>query len=98
MLPGAVTWSLLSLPLWGALLFPDKLAYFLIIFNLYWFYKSVTMAVCALAGYRRLKREQLEDWLDKAQQLDGWREVHHLVLIPTFGEARSILRGSLEHL
>ena len=49
-LPGAVTWSLLSIPLWGALLFPDKLAYFLLVFNIYWFYKSATMAICAVAG------------------------------------------------
>jgi len=32
-LPGGLTWSLLSITIWGALLFPDKLAYFLLIFN-----------------------------------------------------------------
>jgi hypothetical protein len=97
-LPGAVTWSLLSIPLWGALLFPDKLAFFLLVFNCYWFYKSATMAVCAVAGYRRLKRDQQRDWLGQAQALDGWRDVHHLVLIPTYREAKAILRSSLEHL
>ena len=97
-LPGAVTWSLLTLPIWGALLFPDKLAFFLLVFNAYWFYKSATMAVCAVAGYRRLKREQQVDWLSQAQSLPGWRDVHHLVLMPTYGEARSILRTSIEHL
>jgi hypothetical protein len=97
-LPGAVTWSLLSIPVWGALLFPDKLAYFLVIFNCYWFYKSATMAICAVAGYRRLKRDQQHDWLAEASSHKGWRNLHHLVLIPTYGEARAILRASLEHL
>jgi glycosyltransferase involved in cell wall biosynthesis len=97
-LPGAVTWSLLTFPLWGALLFPDKLAYFLLVFNAYWFYKSASMAICAVAGYRRLKRDQRHDWLAEAQSLPGWRDLHHLVLVPTYGEARSILRASLEHL
>ena len=94
--PGAVTWTLLTLPLWGALLFPDKLAYFLLVFNVYWLYKSASMAVCAVAGYRRLQRDQKYDWLAEAQSRPGWREVHHLVLIPTYGEVPSILRASLE--
>jgi hypothetical protein len=97
-LPGALTWSLVSIPIWGALLFPDKLAYFLLVFNVYWFYKSATMAICAVAGYRRLKRDQRHEWLAEAQSLPGWRGVHHLVLLPTYGEATSILRASLEHL
>src|SRR5687768_9286412 len=98
LLPGTLTWLLLTLPVWGALLFPDKLAYSLLIFNIYWFYKSATMATCALAGYRRLKRDQEHDWLGEAQRQPGWRALHHLVLIPTYGEAVAILRTSLEHL
>lgn len=98
MLPGTITWTFLSFPIWGALLFPDKLAFFLLFFNAYWFYKSATMAVCALAGYRRLQRDQEHDWLAEAQRHEGWRDIHHLVLIPTYGEATSILRASLEHL
>jgi hypothetical protein len=89
---------LVSLPLWGALLFPDKLAYFLLVFNAYWLSKSVSMAVGAVAGYVRLKRDQQLDWLSEARALEGWQDVHHLVLIPTYGEATSILRASLEHL
>ena len=97
MMPGALTWVLVTLPIWGALLFPDKLAYFLVIFNAYWFYKSASMATCGIAGYRRLKRDQRRDWLREAQAHPGWRDVHHLVLIPTYGEAISILRSSLGH-
>jgi hypothetical protein len=97
-LPGSVTWVLLSVPIWGALLFPYQLAYFLVIFNIYWFYKSATMAIGAVAGFRFLKRDQQHDWRGQAQTLPGWDSLHHLVLIPTYGEARSILRASLEHL
>ena len=97
-LPGTITWFLVSIPIWGAFLFPHGLAVFLLIFNGYWFYKSASMAVCAVAGYRRLKREQLHDWLATARDLPGWEKVHHLVLIPTYGEATSILRTSLDHL
>jgi cellulose synthase/poly-beta-1,6-N-acetylglucosamine synthase-like glycosyltransferase len=97
-LPGLITWTLLSIPIWGALLFPHKLALFLLIFNAYWFYKSASMAVCAVAGYRRLKRDQQHDWLGEAQRQPGWSQVHHLILIPTYGEETAILRTSLEHL
>ena len=98
MLPGTVTWSLLTFPIWGAVLLPDKLAYFLLVFNIYWFYKSFTMAICAVAGYRQLRRDQARDWLGEARQMPGWRDLHHLILIPTYGEASEILRASLSRI
>lgn len=95
---GAFTWSLITLPIWGALLFPDKLALLLLVFNGYWFYKSATMAICAVAGYRRLQRDQQRDWLFDCQRLPRWSRIHHLVVIPTAGEAPDILRRTLREL
>lgn len=95
---GALSWLLLSSPLWGAFLAPDKLAYFLLLFNSYWLYKSAMMAGCALVGYRRLDKEQTEDWLARCRRRPGWDRTQHLVLIPTFREPCEVLEVSLEYL
>ncbi|MCC7104421.1 MAG: glycosyltransferase family 2 protein [Chloroflexi bacterium] len=95
---GAVTWTLITLPIWGALLFPDTLVFLLLAFNGYWFYKSSTMAICAVAGYRRLQRDQRRDWLADCRRLSRWDQLQHLVMIPTAGEAPAILRKTLEEL
>jgi cellulose synthase/poly-beta-1,6-N-acetylglucosamine synthase-like glycosyltransferase len=89
---------LISSPIWAALLAPDKLSYFLLLFNSYWLYKSATTAVCATIGYRRLGTAQATDWLGLCQTLVRWNRVQHLVLIPTCGEPTEVLDSSLAYL
>ena len=40
---GGLTWTLLTAPLWGAILAPHYLIFFLLAFNVYWVYKSANM-------------------------------------------------------
>jgi cellulose synthase/poly-beta-1,6-N-acetylglucosamine synthase-like glycosyltransferase len=95
---GSVAWLLISSPIWAAFLAPDKLSYFLLIFNSYWLYKSATTAICAVIGYRRLGAAQETDWLSRCRGVRGWEHMHHLVLIPTYGEPTEVLESSLWHL
>ena len=50
-LTGGLTWAILTSPLWGAILAPGYLVWFLLVFNGYWVYKSANMAVSALINY-----------------------------------------------
>ena len=92
---GSVAWVLISSPIWAAFLAPDKLGYFLLLFNSYWLYKSATTAICAAIGYRRLGRSLQTDWLGLCHTLPSWRRVQHLVLVPTFCEPTEVLDSSL---
>jgi len=94
---GSLTWALLTAPLWGALLVPTQLVYFLVLFNVYWLYKTANMAISAVIGYRRLRAGQRVDWLGRARALDGWDRVRHLVMIPTYKEPPEILEVMLDH-
>jgi len=47
-LPGFFSWSLILFPLWGSFLWPIGVAYFIIAFDIYWLYKSVSLASLAL--------------------------------------------------
>ena len=97
-LTGSLTWALLTAPIWGAVLAPYNLALFLLLFNGYWLYKSSSMALAALVGYRRLQEGQKVDWLAACRRLPGWDRVQHLVAIPTYREPPEVLEVMLDHL
>lgn len=95
---GLGTWALVTMPIWGALLAPLVLAWAILAFNTYWFFRSASLAVGAALGYIRLRRSEKIDWLGRASILPGFDRVHHLILIPTYQESDDVLRATLDHL
>lgn len=97
-LPGTVSWFLILFPIWGSLVIPEIVAYYIIAFSVYWFYRSMTTAALALLGYFKLKSYQVFDWLGDAKQFPDWKKVHHVIIIPTYKEPISTLDRTLNHL
>lgn len=95
---GLGTWALVTFPIWGALLAPFVLAWAIMAFNTYWFFRSATLAVGAVVGYVRLRRAEKVDWLTRARAEGNFDRLQHLVLIPTYKESDQVLRTTLEHL
>lgn len=97
-LPGFVSWSLILFPVWGSLVIPNVVAYYIIAFSVYWFYRSMTTAVLALLGYFKLKSFQVYDWMGDVVNFPDWKKVHHIIIIPTYKEPEQTLRRTLEKL
>lgn len=95
---GTLTWVLLTAPIWGAAFAPTQLVVFLLVFNVYWLYKSASMSISALVGFRRLREGQRLDWTAACRGMPGWQRIQHLVVIPTYREPSEILEVMLEHL
>lgn len=70
-LPGVLSWTILSLPAALTIINPKLAAYFIIIFLLFWFTRIVGLNLRALQGWRNLKRYRLLPW----QQLNDDLEV-----------------------
>jgi len=98
MLPGVVSWSLISLPVWGSFLWPLGLAYFIIIFDIYWLYRSVTMAVFALMSHFRIEANKRYSWMGDVKGFKDWKTVYHVIVIPTYKEPLSTLNRTLKAL
>ncbi|MGD9893336.1 MAG: hypothetical protein AB7R89_23320 [Dehalococcoidia bacterium] len=103
--PGALTWLLVTAPLWGALFLPLPLAIGVLAFDLFWFYLSSSTAWRAWRGYRAMRRDEQVDWqhlyriADTAQRaFVAWDDVRHIVIIPTYKEPIDILRRTLQSL
>lgn len=97
-LPGLFSWSLILFPIWGSMVFPEVVAYYIIGFNIYWLYKSVTMAVLSIMAHFRLKATMAYNWMTDVKQFPDWERVHHIVVIPTYKEPVTTLQRTLDNL
>lgn len=92
------SWLLITMPLWLSFWHPALVAYFIITFDVYWFYKSVTLIYYAIRSFVTLSAHQTIDWLTQAKQLPSFNQLWHVVIIPEYREPQHILRRTLENL
>lgn len=97
-LPGFVSWFLILFPIWGSLVVPQLVAYYVIAFSVYWLYRSITMAVLATMAHFRIQASKRFDWMKDVRTAPNWDKTHHLIIIPTYKEPEAILERTLRHL
>ncbi len=97
-LPGFVSWSLILFPVWGSFLWPIVVAYYIIAFDVYWFYRSVSMSIMALMAFYRIRANEKYDWMGDVVNFLDWKEVYHVVVIPNYKEPLHTLERTLEGL
>lgn len=91
-------WIIITLPLWLSFWHPAIVAYFVILFDVYWFYKSATLAIFALRAYAKLGVHLKMDWLSEIKKISGWKKIYHVVIIPEYKEPISVLRDTIFNL
>jgi len=68
MLPGFTSWFLILFPIWGSVFIPFVVAYFVLFFDVYWFYRSFSLVITAFISSKRIKQAELKNWLEKAEK------------------------------
>ncbi len=88
-IPGAAALFLISSLVWGYIWFPTELAVALLVFDVYWLWKSWTIAYHVRKGVRLMREAQARDWrADHAMQaardpdILPWGDIRHVVIIP----------------
>src|SRR3989344_3711587 len=84
MLPGFVSWNLILFPIWGAFVWPLGVAYFVLLFNVFWLYKSTGIAVFAIVSHLRIQAAVSYNWMAQVKNIKNWHKVRHIVIIPTY--------------
>ncbi|MDP3988215.1 MAG: glycosyltransferase family 2 protein [Candidatus Levybacteria bacterium] len=98
MLPGLVSWTLILFPFWGSILMPYVLAYFILFFDIYWFYKSFSMAFFAYVAAKKIRESEKTNWMELLKESKNLKRLHHIVVIPTYTEGLHVLRKSIDSL
>ncbi len=100
--PGTVTWAGLILPLVFSFFWPAAVATFVLIFDLYWLYKSILMGYHLINGYHRLRHDTRVDWLEKCKNLPkekigpNWRDIYQVIIFTTYKEEIETLMPSFQ--
>lgn len=106
--PGFLIWVLLTSPLWASLNFPILIGNFIIIFAVYWLYKSIAFFIGIVVGYNRYKEALKINWLEECNKLDfstlpntnllpiKSKLPKHLIVIPIGGAKYETLKPTLE--
>lgn len=94
-LPGFVSWNLILFPIWGAFVAPLAVAYFILAFDIFWLYKSITIAITSIVAYLRIRASQRLDWMKEVKGFPDWETVHHVIVIPTANEPLHTIERTL---
>ena len=97
-LPGFISWNLILFPVWGAFVMPLVVAYFILAFDIFWFYKSVAIAFASLVAHTRLQAAQRLDWMKEVEGFPDWRRVKHVVFVTTYKEPLHTIQRTLRSL
>ncbi len=97
-IPGAFSWSTILLFFVGSFFFPLYIAYIVVVFDVFWFYKSISFAITATISYYKINQAKKINWLNKLKSQPDWQKVHHFVIIPQYKEPIHILKRTLESL
>src|SRR5229473_1982022 len=79
-LPGFFSWALILSPVWGSFFFPVALAYFILFFDIYWLYKSFSLAITSYLATKRIKEAQCIDWIKNAKVLPNFKDTSHVLI------------------
>src|SRR3989344_8284192 len=97
-LPGFFSWNLIFLPYWGVFVFPELVAYFILLFNVYWFYQSFQIAISATLSHFRIQASMKYDWVGDLKAFPDWEKVHNIIIIPTYKEPLHVLERTIDSL
>lgn len=94
-----VTWGVITMPLWLSFWHPALVAYFVLTFDVYWFYKSLTMAFNGVRAYLTIGAHTKVDWLSSlAQKFPDWQKTYHVLIIPEYQEPLPVLEETFANL
>ena len=103
--PGLLTWTLLSAPAWIPFLFGMQgafaVAFGILLFDIYWLGRSVTVVAGTWGVYRRVQDAMATDWLARCREAvpEGMPDplaFRHLCIIPTYTEPYSVLERTVQ--
>lgn len=89
--PGFVSWNMILFPFWGILVVPVAVAYYVLLFDIYWFYQSLSIAVTASISHLRIQASKRFDWANEIKSFPDWQKIQHFIIIPTYKEPVNVL-------
>ena len=96
--PASLVWSTLVGAIVLSFVNPIWAVFFIIAFDLYWFFRVLYFVIFLTISWRRHRGALDIDWEAELQKTPGWEKIRHLVFLPTYKEDSEILRATFQSL
>lgn len=97
-IPGFISWNIILFLFWGGYFFPTFTAYFILLFDVFWVYKGLSLMVATLISHFRILASQKLDWMEEVKGFGDWKKTRHIVLIMIANEPLETYQKTLEQL
>jgi len=98
-LPGVLSWGILSLVVFLSWWQPLWVSIFIIAFTIFWFFRTIYFFFYLWSGYQKMKKNEAVDWLGKLNTIPkDWRGIYHLIILPMYKEPLEVVRGTFQAL
>lgn len=91
----ALTWLVITLPIWLSPFHPAVVAYFIIAFDLYFLYKSVSTTFNATIAYRKIQLISKIQF-NKRITKKNLHDIHHFIIVPNYKEPLYKLEATIQ--
>ncbi|GIW64110.1 MAG: hypothetical protein KatS3mg092_0043 [Patescibacteria group bacterium] len=89
-------WVLITLPLWLSPFHPAIVSYFILFFDLYFFYKSIITAYHAVLSYKEILFHSKINYQKKLLKLKESSKINHFIIIPNYKEPLYKLESTID--
>lgn len=106
-LPGFLSWSTIILIFIVSWQWPVAAAIFIILFDVYWLFKTVYLSLHLSNSLKIMRHYQKRQWLLELENLpkekynlalSSWKDLFHLIILPFVMEGEDVVRPTLEAL
>jgi len=99
-LPGLISLGTLLGVLVLSWLLPAQISIAIISFCFYYLFRIVYFSIHQVSGYFKVKKHLSMDWMQELKKLKNkdWRNIYHLIILPTYKEDLKIIKESLDSL
>ncbi len=99
-IPGLISLGTLVGVLVFSWLIPAWVSVFVICFCFYYLFRIFYFSLHQIVGYSKVREHMQRDWLAELKKIKGsrWKEIYHVVLLPTYQEGEKIIQESLHAL
>src|SRR3989344_865472 len=98
LVPAILAWSTLIIVVFASRYLPAAVAIFIILFDIYWLLKTIYLSLHLRYSFMKMRQYLKIDWLEKVKEINGWQDIHHLVVLPMYREPYGVVKESFDSL
>ncbi len=96
--PGFLSWNIILFLFWGGYFFPEITAYSILLFEVFWVYKGISLVAAAGVSYIKIQAAEKLNWMEEVKGFGDFKKVRHIVLVMVANEPVEVYKRTLEAL